>query len=118
MVSCPTGALTNKSVVKTVLKGEPVQVEQLQQIPYFQKISGTFLELNKNAVVMRRFKTGDIICREGEYGSTAFYILEGEAEVYVQSPVAHVKTEGGATGFLSKLTSKLVRGQRRNAAAT
>jgi CRP-like cAMP-binding protein/Fe-S-cluster-containing dehydrogenase component len=113
MVSCPTGALTNKSVVKTVLKGEPVQVEQLQQIPYFQKISGTFLELNKNAVVMRRFKTGDIICREGEYGSTAFYILEGEAEVYVQSPVAHVKTEGGATGFLSKLTSKLVRGQRR-----
>src|SRR5579864_2367782 len=113
MVSCPTGALTNKSVVKTVLKGEPVQVEQLQQIPYFQKISGTFLELNKNAVVLRRFKAGDIICREGEYGSTAFYILEGEAEVYVQSPVAHVKTEGGATGFLSKLTSKLVRGQRR-----
>ena len=114
MVSCPTGALTNKSVIKTVLpQGEPVQVEQLQQLPYFQKISGTFLELNKNAVVLRRFKAGEIICREGEYGSTAFYILEGKAQVFVQSPVAHVRTEGGATGFLSKLTSRLVRGQRR-----
>src|ERR1700758_3829166 len=42
MVSCPTGALTNKSVVKTVLPGDPVAVEELQQLTYFQKVSGTF----------------------------------------------------------------------------
>src|SRR5277367_4170264 len=72
MVSCPTGALTNKSVVKTVLPGEPVDVEELQQLDYFKKVSGTFLELNKNAVVRRHYKKGDIVCREGEYGSTAF----------------------------------------------
>src|SRR5579863_5804432 len=107
MVSCPTGALTNKSVVKTVLPGEPVDVEELLDLPYFQKVSGTFLELNKSAVVRRHFKKGEIVCREGEYGSTAFYILEGTAQVYLSSPMAHVKTEGGARGFFSKLTSCL-----------
>src|SRR6202521_2906784 len=79
MVSCPTGALTNKGVVQTVLPGDPVPVEELQQLTYFQKVSGTFLELNNNAVVRRHFKKGDIVCREGEYGSTAFYITEGQA---------------------------------------
>jgi CRP-like cAMP-binding protein/ferredoxin/MinD superfamily P-loop ATPase len=108
MVSCPTGALTNKSVVKTVLPGEPVDVDELQQIAYFQKVSGTFLELNKNAVVRRRYRKGEIVCREGEYGSTAFYILEGQAEVFLATPLAHVTTQGGATGFLSKLSSRLM----------
>ena len=108
MVSCPTGALTNKSVVKTVLPGEPVDVEDLLALPYFQKVSGTFLELNKNAVVRRHFKKGEIVCREGEYGSTAFYILEGNAQVYLATPMAHVKSQGGASGFFSKLTSRLV----------
>ena len=110
MVSCPTGALTNKGVVQTALPhGEPVEVEDLKRLPFFQNVSGTFLELNKNAVVLRRYQPGDIICREGEYGSTAFYILEGTASVYLSSPVAHVQTEGGASGFFSKLTSKLAR---------
>ncbi len=107
MVCCPTGALTNKSVVKTVLPGEPVDVEELLQLSYFQKVSGTFLELNKNAIVRRHFKKGEIVCREGEYGSTAFYIESGQADVYLSSPMAHVKTQGGATGFLSKLSSHL-----------
>jgi len=107
MVCCPTGALTNKSVIKTVLPGEPVDVEELLQLSYFQKVSGTFLELNKNAIVRRRFKKGEIVCREGEYGSTAFYIEEGQADVYLSTPMAHVKTQGGATGFLSKLSSHL-----------
>ena len=60
MVSCPTGALTNKSVVKTVLPGEPMDVEELQQLDYFKKVSGTFLELNKNAVVRRHYRHGGL----------------------------------------------------------
>ncbi len=108
MVSCPTGALTNKSIVKTVLPGEPVGVDELQQLTYFQKVSGTFLELNRNAVVRRHFKQGEIICREGEYGSTAFYILEGQAQVFLATPLAHSKSDSGASGFFGKLTSRLL----------
>ncbi len=107
MVSCPTGALTNKTVIKTVLPGQPVPVVDLQQLPYFQKVSGTFLELNQHAVVERRFRAGEIVCREGEYGSTAFYIVRGGAEIFLSTPMAHVKTEGGATGFLKRLGSRL-----------
>jgi CRP-like cAMP-binding protein/Fe-S-cluster-containing dehydrogenase component/ferredoxin len=107
MVSCPTGALTNKSVVKTVLPGEAVDVDELQTLSYFQKVSGTFLELNKNAVVRRHFRQGEIVCREGEYGSTAFYIVEGQAQVFLSTPMAHVNTESHGTGFLGRMTSRL-----------
>jgi CRP-like cAMP-binding protein/Fe-S-cluster-containing hydrogenase component 2 len=108
MVSCPTGALTNRRVVATHLEGGgAVDPEILLGLPVFKNVSGTFLELNQNAIVERHYRAGDIICREGEFGATAFYILEGTAEVYLSSPIAHVTTEGGAQGFLSKLKSLL-----------
>jgi CRP-like cAMP-binding protein/Fe-S-cluster-containing dehydrogenase component/ferredoxin len=107
MVSCPTGALTNRGVVKSHLEGGTVDPDFLIGLPVFENVSGTFLKLNQNAIVQRRFKAGEVICREGEFGATAFYILDGTAEVYLASPIAHVKTEGGARGFLSKLTSLL-----------
>lgn len=107
MVSCPTGALTNRAVVKSHLEGGAVDPDFLGGLPVFENVSGTFLKLNQNAIVDRRFKAGEIICREGEFGATAFYIVDGTAEVYLASPIAHVKTEGGARGFLSKLKSLL-----------
>ncbi|MBI3670169.1 MAG: cyclic nucleotide-binding domain-containing protein [Acidobacteria bacterium] len=113
MVSCPTGALTNKGTVHAALgpDARPVTSEELLQLPVFKGVSGTFLELNKGAIVQRHFQRGDMVCREGEYGSTAFYILEGQAQVSISSPIAHVKTDGGARGFLSRLKSSLARRQ-------
>ena len=118
MVSCPTGALTNKVVTGTHFAegsdAQPVPVEELEALPVFKGVSGTFLSLNKGAVVRRRFRKGDVICREGEYGSSAFYILDGKVRVSISSPIAHVKTQGGARGFLTKLTSSLARRQDDN----
>ena len=100
MVSCPTGALTNKRVVGTQLgEGEVLDPAELLHLPIFQNVSGTFLELNQKAVVKRHYKAGEIVCREGEFGSTAFYILEGQAEVFLDSPIAHVRTEGSSKGL-------------------
>jgi CRP-like cAMP-binding protein/Fe-S-cluster-containing hydrogenase component 2 len=110
MVSCPTGALTNKKIVGQHLEadeGLSVDVKELLQLSVFKGVSGTFLELNKGAIVKRAFKKGEIIFREGDYGSTAFYILEGKVDIFLASPRGHVHTEGTATGFLSKLKSKL-----------
>src|SRR5579859_1541697 len=111
MVSCPTCALTNKSVAGTaILTGpgaEGFEAEELLRIPVFQGVSGTFLELNRGAIVKRRFRKGELICKEGEFGSTAFFILEGKARVSISSPMAHVKTQGGAQGFFKRLTSTL-----------
>ncbi|MFZ0582672.1 MAG: cyclic nucleotide-binding domain-containing protein [Candidatus Acidiferrales bacterium] len=116
MVSCPTGALTNRLVTQTDIAvtpdSEPVPLHELQELPFFGGVSGTFLSLNRNAVVRRHFKPGEIICREGEYGSTAFYLLEGQARVSIASPIAHVKTKGAVRKFLGKLSSRLT--QRQN----
>jgi len=108
MVSCPTGALTNRGIVGTALPGgEQVAEGELLHLPIFQNVSGTFLQLNRNAVVKRHYRAGDIICREGEFGSTAFYILEGTAQVYISTPMAHVATRDSGSGFLSKIKSML-----------
>jgi CRP-like cAMP-binding protein len=108
MVSCPTGALTNKRVVGTELgSGEVLDPAELLHLPIFENVSGTFLELNQKAVVKRHYRAGEIICREGEFGSTAFYILSGQAEVFLESPMAHVKTDGTSHGFFRRLKSIL-----------
>lgn len=108
MVSCPTGALTNKRVVATELGGgELLDPEWILQLPVFKGVSGTFLELNRGAVVRREYAPGDLICREGEFGSTAFYILEGSVDVFIATPIAHVKQENASDGWLSKIRSVL-----------
>ena len=87
--------------------GSPVAAEDLLQLPVFKDVSPQFLKKNVNATVWRHFKRGEIVCREGEFGSTAFYILEGTASVQLASPMAHVKAQGGPGGFFGRLTSKL-----------
>ena len=109
MVSCPTGALTNKITVGQKLEtGLSCETEELLQLPVFQGVSGTFLELNRGSVVKRSVRKGEILFREGEYGSTAFYILEGQMDIFISSPRAHVNTERGVTGLFNVLQSKLV----------
>ncbi|HLK06057.1 MAG TPA: cyclic nucleotide-binding domain-containing protein [Candidatus Acidoferrum sp.] len=112
MVSCPTGALTNKSVTGTAIAEGPgaegFEAEDLLKIPVFHGVSGTFLEMNRGAIVKRRFRKGESICKEGDFGSTAFYILEGKARVSISTPIAHVKTQGGSKGLFKRLTSTLV----------
>ena len=123
MVSCPTGALTNKVATRTALGSGPefesVTPEELQALPVFKGVSGTFLNLNKGAVVKRHFRMGEIICREGEYGSTAFYIVEGRARVSISTPMAHVKTQTGIKKLVGKLSSSLAKrsGDRREGEA-
>jgi CRP-like cAMP-binding protein/Pyruvate/2-oxoacid:ferredoxin oxidoreductase delta subunit len=112
MVSCPTGALTNKGVAGTTIAAtggaQALTAEELHRLPVFAGVSGTFLELNRGAIVKRRYRKGEVICREGEFGSTAFFLVEGKAQVAISTPIAHVKTEGGAKGFFKRLKSTLV----------
>lgn len=89
-------------------EGVPVPSEELLNRPIFQGVSESLLRRERGAVVLRKFKAGDIICREGEFGSTAFYILEGKVQVSLSTPIAHVKTQGSSRGFVSKLKSRLV----------
>ncbi|HLY12423.1 MAG TPA: cyclic nucleotide-binding domain-containing protein, partial [Planctomycetota bacterium] len=73
-------------------KGDPLSAEQLLTYPPFAEIPAATLEKYPGAVVLRKFKKGDIICREGEYGSTAFYLTQGKVEVYLATPLAQIKS--------------------------
>lgn len=64
------------------------------------------------AAVWQRYRRGDIICREGDFGSTAFYIQSGHVEVYIENPLAKVKTQKRFWGLFSKMRSKLVRDKK------
>jgi Fe-S-cluster-containing hydrogenase component 2/CRP-like cAMP-binding protein len=114
MVSCPTGALTNRTVVQAEFSAygnvppEKVSPDELAQHRLFQGISRPFLKWNRDAVVRRRFKSGDVICREGAYGSTAFVMEEGRFEVRIRSRLAHIKkTRTGLFGLFGRMASLL-----------
>src|SRR5713226_83987 len=99
MVSCPTGALTNKLVRDVELPvGTSLDADELLALPMFRGVSANFIELNRGAVVRRTYAPGEVICREGEYGSTAFYILRGKVDIFISTPMAHVKNRARKTG--------------------
>jgi CRP-like cAMP-binding protein/Fe-S-cluster-containing dehydrogenase component/ferredoxin len=108
MVSCPTGALTNRKVIATDLgNGDALTLQELRSLGVFADVSGTFLKLNNNAIRKRHFKAGEIICRQGDYGSTAFYIVNGKADVFLTGPMGHVTTKEMKGGLFRKLKASL-----------
>jgi Fe-S-cluster-containing hydrogenase component 2 len=48
------------------------------KLPPFSKMTLKGLEKNPLSVVLRRYKKGEVICRQGEPGWTAFYILTAQ----------------------------------------
>src|SRR5437867_4087494 len=49
---------------------------QLKQKPSLDRFPGT--------VILRRYQKGEVVCRQGEAGWTAFYILTTEDELALQ----------------------------------
>jgi CRP-like cAMP-binding protein/Fe-S-cluster-containing hydrogenase component 2 len=88
-------------------RGEPLSPAALAAIPAFEGVAPAQWERYPGAAVLRRFSPGEIVCREGEHGSTAFVVLEGIAEVSIRSPLAHVETKHAAGGWLRRVKSRL-----------
>src|SRR5205085_12324158 len=65
------------------------------------------LEVNQGAVVKRHCKASDIIYREGEFGSAPFYILDGDVDVFLSTPIKHVQQESASSGWFSRIRSML-----------
>ena len=68
-----------------------IPADDLYQHPLFEGVSKQFLKWNEGSVVRRHFRKGQIICREGAFGSTAFIIEKGQVEIFIQSPIKHAK---------------------------
>ena len=89
--------------------GEPLSLDEMKHLEILEGIPEGSLKMLYGGIVRREFKRGDVICKQGEYASTAFYVLSGKAEVYVQTPdqialgTLKKKKNNGAKGILERL---------------
>jgi len=83
MVSCPTSAITYKTTrsVETKKGAEPVPAGQLLEDPLFRGVPPKFLLWQKGLVLRRRLGAGDILCKTGDPGHSAYIIREGQLAI-------------------------------------
>lgn len=110
-ISCPTDALTFRPEVVTIQVdkvaeqiregggiGEILTATEMSAIPVFSGIPYKFLQFNGGACVRRVLTAGETLCREGEYGATAFLIQRGKFEIFLNAARSRVQTRRAA-GF-------------------
>ena len=115
MISCPTGGSlephgdqrrvgseTDRPESRSA--GQIVEPQYLLQHPLFKDISLPFLIWNRNAILRRTYKKGDVVCREGEFGATAFIIENGKFDVHINPAKgrATAKHSGGVLSWFRK----------------
>jgi CRP-like cAMP-binding protein/Fe-S-cluster-containing hydrogenase component 2 len=91
------------------LGGQMLTAEELAAIPDFAGIRKEIWDKFPGAIARKEYRAGEILMREGENGTTAFYILSGTIELYLNNPVSRVESRrgktGGLLGGLSKITT-------------
>ena len=97
--------------------GDALGLEEMQALPVFEGCPPELLDDHVGAVLRRSFAPGEIVCREGEPGSTAFLLLEGEAEIFLAAPVAHLEGRHHPRGLFGAITTFLQAPVRRTAAS-
>jgi Fe-S-cluster-containing hydrogenase component 2/CRP-like cAMP-binding protein len=89
MTSCPTGALTFQHRVfaeSDPWKDEPVRPDPIAAVELtnhrlFRHLPLSYLKWVEGGVARRPCRAGDVLCREGDYGTCAYVIDDGEFEV-------------------------------------
>jgi|TARA_R100000149_G_C5849627_1_gene118803 CRP-like cAMP-binding protein len=62
------------------------EVEILRQIPLFAKIDPSRIKLLAFTSERLTFQPDDIVCKQGDIGDAAYFIMAGEADVIVDTP--------------------------------
>src|SRR5882762_6709455 len=81
-------------VVEKLTGGEPLSVDQLiEYLPALKEVPRAQLDnWAKGEAVLHRYKKGESVCEEGEFGSTAFFIVSGHVDIFIHNPLAHLRT--------------------------
>ncbi|MEQ9617355.1 MAG: cyclic nucleotide-binding domain-containing protein [Phycisphaerales bacterium] len=75
-----------KAMPLAQFKGDALSPEELSEIDIFADIDERSLLKYPGTVRRREFEEGEVICRQGEGGTTAFYILSGNAKIFIRRP--------------------------------
>jgi CRP-like cAMP-binding protein len=91
------------------LGGTILSTEELSALKDFAGIRKEIWEKFPGAIVRKEYRAGQILMHEGENGTTAFYILSGNIEIFINNPVSRVESRrkpgGGFSGGLTKITN-------------
>ena len=76
------------------LTGEPLSIDQLiEYLPALKEVARAQLDnWAKGAAVLHRYRKGEIVCEEGDFGSTAFFIVSGSVDIFIHNPLSHLRT--------------------------
>src|SRR5262245_9762433 len=74
------------------LGGTAVTPEELAAVPGFAGIRKEIWGKFPGAIAKKTYQPGEILVREGANGTTAFYILSGELEIFINNPVMRVES--------------------------
>ncbi|MBN8646219.1 MAG: cyclic nucleotide-binding domain-containing protein [Planctomycetes bacterium] len=77
-----------------VFEGDAMDAEDLKKIDIFADVKEDRIRQFPGTVRRREFDPGEVICLQGEGGTTAFYIVEGEARIFIK----RAKDSGGRSG--------------------
>ena len=74
--------------------GEALGVDQLiEYLPALKEVARSQLDnWAKGAAALHRYRKGETVCTEGEFGSTAYYIVSGTVDISINNPLAHLRT--------------------------
>ncbi|MGQ0629025.1 MAG: cyclic nucleotide-binding domain-containing protein [Phycisphaerales bacterium] len=103
--AAPAKVITRGSMFWDETRGTGVfmNADDARKYPIFTDIVGQFAMLPDTAAI-RKFKAGEVICYEGEGGTTAFYVAEGEVEVSIRgSSTRTSKRSGGLLAMVGNL---------------
>jgi CRP-like cAMP-binding protein/Fe-S-cluster-containing hydrogenase component 2 len=94
--------------VEKLTTGEPLTIDQLiEYLPALKEVARAQLEnWAKGAAVLHRFRKGEIVCEEGEFGSTAYYIVSGNVDIFINNPLAHLRTRP-QSGFFGRSFARM-----------
>ena len=113
MLSCPTSAITFKPVARIDIltkdrSAEALTPRELVCDPVFAGIPPKFLLWQQGLVLRRRVRAGQVLCRQGDPGNTAFILRRGQITLPYLTPVLDVRwTELAATGIAPQELKKL-----------
>src|SRR5216110_1654633 len=94
--------------VEKLTTGEPLTIDQLlEHLPALKEIPRAQLEnWAKGAAVLHHYRKGEIVCEEGEFGSTAYYIVSGTVDIFIHNPLAHLRTRP-AIGIFGRSVARM-----------
>src|SRR6266436_4694633 len=94
--------------VGKLTSGEPLGVDQLIEfLPALKEVArGQLDNWAKGAAVLHRYRKGETVCTEGEFGSTAYYIVSGTVDISINNPLAHLRTRP-AFGFFGRSVARM-----------